>query len=254
MKLLENSTCRNYLSEVVENRQLSQNMYKISVYSPAVATVSKPGQFVSVLCKDLTLRRPFSIASIDGDIFSLVYNLKGEGTMYMSALKSGVDIDVVGPFGNGFNLTKEKALLLGAGAGIAPMIFLSQAMKDQNIEHFCMAGFRTNFDIPNVRPDLIITEDGSSGVQGLIGDYIDTIVKSNNIRKIYACGPTAVLKQSVESAKKHNIAVEVAIEKVFACGNGVCMGCSIQTFENGELKNKRVCKDGPVFDGRVLVW
>ena len=44
------------------------------------------------------------------------------------------------------------------------------------------------------------------------------------------------------------------MEKVMACGIGVCRGCVIDIKKDGKIVNATVCKDGPVFKGSEVVW
>ncbi len=243
-------------AEIIDNLPLSEDIYKIILNGQDIAQKAIPGQFISILCKDLVLRRPFSIANVDGDYIHIIYKVKGEGTKYISQLKSGNTVDFIGPFGNGFNITSEKALLIGAGVGVAPMIFLAEELKRKQIPYILAAGFQQKVNIAELNPadDYIVTEDGSSNYAGRVVDYLEEIINTHNPQKIYSCGPTPVLKFVVDIADKYNIMSELALERKFACGTGVCMGCTIQIRENNEIKNRRICKDGPVFDGRSIIW
>ena len=242
--------------EIVENIAISDNMYKLVICAPDIAKNASPGQFVSVLCDDLVLRRPFSIAGIEDDNIVLIYALKGQGTAYMAELNKGDNLDILGPLGKSFNITDQKALLLGAGVGIAPMIFLSQVLTNKNIPFQFLSGFRKNLSILQLKTPYsqIITDDGSSGFAGTVNDYLASTIIQYGIEKIYTCGPIPVMRYAVEVAQKYNIDIEVAMEKKFACAVGVCMGCSIEVNKNGQIINQRICKDGPVFDGKEVVW
>ena len=245
-----------FSAEVIENIQLSADTYRITLRSDKVAQKAFPGQFVSLLCKNLILRRPFSIAWTENDTFGIIYRIKGQGTVYMSELVCGDRVDLIGPIGNGFNIDNKKALLIGAGVGIAPIIFLSKVLEKRGIQYNILAGFRSNIDINelNRQKTLAVTEDGSSGNKGFINDYMEALIIKEKFEKIYTCGPVPVMKFAVDMAIKHNIEVETAMETEFACGIGVCMGCTINIKENNNIVNRRICKDGPVFNGRVVVW
>lgn len=256
MQTLKEKIKKQHIITVLDNKHISADTYRMELLSEEIAANSKAGQFVSVLCNDMILRRPFSIAKATDNIITLIYSIKGQGTEYMSSLKNGDNIDLIGPLGNGFNITADKSLLLGAGVGIAPMLFLLDSLKQQNIDHYILSGFKSHIDIAklNTTNSKIITEDGSSGIQGYITSYLEEILIKENIKKIYACGPLAVIKFAVDAAKKHNIDIEVAMERKFACGVGVCMGCNIKIKQDGQIRNKRICKDGPVFNGKNIIW
>lgn len=247
---------RPVFARVTANDKLSEDTYRAKIYCPEIACRSSAGKFISILCSDLVLRRPFSISSSDGENIHIIYKIKGAGTFYLSEINPGKQLNIHGPLGSGFNITNEKALLVGAGVGIAPLIYLSESLQDKNIDYKLLAGFQTIINIHELNNDktIVITEDGTTTCKGRITEYIDRIIQEFSPQKIYSCGPEIVMKSVVKSAIKHNIPVETALERKFACGTGVCMGCVVKIKQDGEEINKRICKDGPVFNGRTVVW
>ena len=256
--MINNTQATKYpmTAKVIANTPLSKDVYEISLDCKEIAGNSIPGQFVSILCENLTLRRPFSIANVDNNTIKIIYKLKGDGTRYISKLKDGQEVNLIGPLGKGFNIIPENSLLIGAGVGIAPVLFLSKELEKRQVPYRLLAGFQTLTNLTDLDRDksLIITEDGSSGYQGRIIDYLKDEIIENKPQKIYSCGPEIVLKQVIDMANEYNIPVEVALEKKFACGIGVCMGCNVQIKENNTVKSKRICNDGPVFEGGSIVW
>ena len=244
------------IAEITKNLQLSDDTYLISLNCREVAQKALPGQFISILCENLILRRPFSIANVDNDIVQIIYKIKGEGTQYISKLKTGNNLNIIGPLGKGFNITNNNSLLIGGGVGIAPVMYLSKVLEEKRIPYHLLAGFRSMIDIPGLNKEKtsIVTEDGSSELSGIINNHLEEFINRYKPEKIYACGPEPVLKFIVNMTDKYNLEAEVALEKKFACGIGVCMGCTIQITENNEIKNRQICKDGPVFDGKSVVW
>ena len=117
-----------------------------------------------------------------------------------------------------------------------------------------MIGTKTRIETELGENCYAITEDGSCGLKGMLNDHLEDIIKEVQPEKIFICGPNPAMKYAAGIAQKHNIDIEVALERVFACGTGVCMGCVIQVLENGEQVQKRVCKDGPVFNGASIIW
>lgn len=227
---------------ILNNTQISKDAYKM-VISSSVEEI-KAGQFVSILCENKTLRRPFSVADFNDGEITVMYKLKGDGTRYLSNLKIGNEIDFLAPLGNTFNYKGVKsALLIGAGIGIAPMLFLKKELTNSNIKNFLIAGFKTE--------DEIIEGSDKTVIGGSVMDNIDALIKEIKPDIIYSCGPSIVLKLAAEAAERHNINSQVAMEKVMACGIGVCRGCVIELKDG---KNATVCKDGPVFDGGAVKW
>lgn len=244
------------LAEIIDNKSLSDDIFQITLNCEDIAKKAVPGQFVSVLCKDLILRRPFSIANAYADKFQIIYKVKGKGTEFISGLKQGNFLNIVGPFGNGYTIPENNSLLIGAGVGIAPVMFLSKVLEKNNTPFTLLAGFQKSLSINELSKNncYMVTEDGSSGLKGRINDYLENFIEKYKPEKIYACGPEIVLKYAVEAANKYNIESEIALEREFACGIGVCMGCSVKILENSKEVNRRICKDGPVFNGRSVIW
>lgn len=239
---------------VNELTRVSKSLYLIR-FTPHTSVDIKPGQFVSVLCDNLTLRRPFSVMDYEDGVISILFKKKGAGTTYISNLKQGDEIDFVGPMGNGFNIERKKSLLISAGVGSAPVFYLHKKMEELGVENFFASGFVSKEEIPsNLEFDMVTTDDGSEGKKGSIVNYIEGLILSFNPEKIYCCGPEIVLKLIVQTAEKHSIKTEVAMEKVMACSIGVCKGCVIKIKKDGKIQNATVCHDGPVFDGGDVVW
>ena len=206
----------------------------------------KAGQFVSVLCPNKTLRRPFSASGFENGILSILFKLRGEGTEYLKNLKYGNNIDFLAPLGNGFDIKNKKSLLIGAGIGIAPMLFLKNELNKRNIENYLISGFKEVGEIVKGSDETI--------VGGSVLDNIENLIEKFKPEIIYSCGPSIVLKLVSELGIKKSIETQVALERVMACSIGVCRGCVIKLIKNNELTNASVCKDGPVFKGDEVVW
>lgn len=254
---IENKIKGPHNVEVLENVKMAKDINRLVLKNRVIAKNVVPGQFVSILCKDLVLRRPFSVANAKNDEFEIIYKIKGKGTGYMSELKPGDSLDIIGPFGNGFNIENKKTLLIGCGVGIAPVLFLSEALEQREINYKLIACSQTAFSAENIfnkkKSVVQITEDGSAGLKGRLDNHLENIIKEVNPDKIYTCGPNPAMDYVCNIAEKDEIPVEVALEREFACGTGVCMGCVIEINQNGKILNKRICKDGPVFNGNEVV-
>lgn len=241
-------------AKVRRQEQLASDIYSLVLYIPEIAESAKAGQFVSVYSKDGAnlLPRPISLCEIDkgeGTI-RLVYRVVGKGTKEFSRLAAGDTIDIMGPLGNGFTLKDKTAILIGGGIGIPPMVELA---KELNCEKNIVLGFRDEtFLLEDLEPRgevYIASEDGKTGVKGNVLDAI----KQYNIKAdiIYACGPTPMLRAIKEYAFEHNMEAQLSLEEKMACGIGACLACVCQSTDvdsHSHVKNKRICKDGPVFD------
>lgn len=243
-----------YKAKVIKTEQVSAASYFIE-FDCIVPIEAKPGQFVSIYCNGLTLRRPFSVFTNNDGNIGILYKLRGSGTEYIKSLKEGDIIDVAGIFGNGFSIEKKKSLLVGAGIGIAPVSFLKTQLDKQKIENLLISGFLNKSEIPsNVLIDKIYTDDGSFGEKGSVLNYLGQVIQEFKPQIIYACGPSIVLKTVAQMGERFQIETQISMEKVMACSIGVCRGCVIDIVKDGKTINASVCKDGPVFNGNEVLW
>lgn len=240
---------------LAEQIKLSEEIYSMWIIAKDIALEAKPGQFVSLYCKDGSrlLPRPISICEIDKvqGRLRLVYRSAGKGTKEFTQLKAQDYIDVMGPLGNGFHPEGTKALLIGGGIGIPPMLELA---KQLNCEKQIVLGYRDNtFLEEEFAPYGMVTIATENGSKGTRGNVLDAIREKNlEADIIYACGPTPMLRGIQAYARENGIICQLSLEERMACGIGACLGCVCKTKEVDEhsnVKNKRICKDGPVFYG-----
>ncbi|WP_099470036.1 dihydroorotate dehydrogenase electron transfer subunit [Konateibacter massiliensis] len=240
-------------ASVLSQERLAAGVYSMWIQTENIAKASKPGQFISVYCNDQSrmLPRPISICEIDTEknALRIVYRILGKGTEEFSSYKAGDSVRVLGPLGNGFPLSDKKAILIGGGIGIPPMLELAKSLKG---EKDIVAGYRDELflqeELKQNGDFYAATEDGSTGTKGNVMDAI----RENKLEAeiIYACGPTPMLKAIKAYAIEHNIEAWLSLEEKMACGIGACLACVCQSKEKDEhtnVNNKRVCKEGPVF-------
>ena len=200
--------------------------------------------------------RPISICEIDraDGAIRLVYRIAGEGTEEFSGLHTGAQLEVVGPLGNGFPKKSQRAFLIGGGIGIPPML---QLAKELRCEKKIVLGFRDELflveDFKRYGDIYIATEDGSFGTCGNVLDAI----RENGLEAdiIYGCGPTPMLRALKAFAIEKNVECWISMEERMACGIGACLACvcnSSQKDSHTNVKNKRICKEGPVFRAREV--
>lgn len=243
------------LAKVISQECIGTGVYSMWIETKAAQT-AVAGQFVSVYCKDKTklLPRPISICQIDKEKgrLRIVYRVVGGGTEEMSSYSAGDDISLIGPLGNGFMQREgKKAILIGGGIGIPPMVGLAEALKGK-AEVSVVAGYRDELfltkELENAGKLYIATEDGSTGTKGTVIDAIKEQAVGGDV--IYACGPTPMLKAIKEYALANNIECQLSLEERMACGIGACLACVCQSKDkdtHSNVNNKRICKDGPVF-------
>ena len=243
---------------VISQEKLATDIYSMWI-NTNIAKEAKPGQFISVYTKNEAKRlpRPISICEIDDKKTALriVYRKAGKGTEEFSKYRSGASVNILGPLGNGFPLCDEKAILIGGGIGIPPMLELAKALES---EKTIVVGYRNsemflNNDLACYAKLVVATEDGSVGTKGNVIDAIREQNVSGSV--IYACGPIPMLRGVKEYAKEKGIKAYISMEEKMACGVGACLGCvckSTNVDDHSKVNNKRICADGPVFNAEDI--
>ena len=255
------------IAEVLGNEQLAEGIFDLRLAAPELCALAAPGQFVMVYPKNDAhlLPRPISICGAEDGVLRLVYRVVGTGTAEFAGYQPGETAEVMGPLGNGFSVAGGHALLFGGGIGIPPMLKLAKQLAAAGTKVTVILGYR-NADIFladefRAYADVILaTDDGSLAEQGAFhGNVVDAArarIQPSEISRIYACGPLPMLRGIKQYAADFGIPAEISMEERMACGIGVCLGCVCQSEEVDEhshVKNKRVCKDGPVFMADEIV-
>jgi dihydroorotate dehydrogenase electron transfer subunit len=248
--------------KISDTTRVTGQLYRMELEGSFAAN-PVPGQFIHIKADDrLFLRRPFSIAGYKNSFFTIIFRVVGEGTKIMSAMKKGTQLSVIGPLGNGFPVKKtwKKVFLAGGGTGIAPMVFLSDRLPSGNAGAVFFYGAKSVDDIafsalPRGVACVFTTEDGSYGYKGTVNRGIEDHIKKNGPPDvIYGGGPYGMLKKLGELSEKYGIPAFVSMENRMACGTGVCYGCVTKIKSGSGWEYKRVCKDGPVFSTREILW
>jgi dihydroorotate dehydrogenase electron transfer subunit len=222
------------------------------------APSAQPGQFYMLATAERWgggagqrpyLARAVSVMAVgDGGLVEFLLEDVGPGTKRLCELEAGGRLELLGPLGEGFTAPAagSEPLLVGGGIGIAPLVAVQRAwggralLGFRDLEHVAGAEL---FDDP-----LVATDDGSVGHGGLVTELLDHAL-AERPRPIYACGPPAMLGEVRRLAARYEMPSQLALEAPMACGFGACHGCVVATIDG----YRRVCVDGPVFDGAVLV-
>ena len=241
---------------LVKQDKLASDVYSMWIDTEKIAENAKPGQFISVYSKDGSrlLPRPISICEVDGSRLRIVYRVVGKGTEEFSAYKAGEVLDIQGPLGNGFTLFDKKAILMGGGIGIPPMLELAKQLR---CEKDIVVGYRDELflidDLSKYGNVVIATEDGSTGTKGNVIDAVRE--NALDCEVIYACGPKPMLRAIKQYAEENGIEAYLSMEEKMACGIGACLACVCRTTEvdeHSQVHNTRVCKEGPVFNSKEV--
>ncbi|HUT30523.1 MAG TPA: dihydroorotate dehydrogenase electron transfer subunit [Sedimentisphaerales bacterium] len=239
--------------------------------------------------RKILLRRPFSFADVTVEgktaFGEILYCVVGPGSLRMTTLAAGDVVSVIGPLGRGFRVPEGKrtALLAAGGMGAGPLLHLAKFLtaNHPNVKVIAFAGAKTAKELPYERrldeisqqlgfslaefaqhgiESQVATDDGSAGYAGLVTDCLAEWLKQESLQGeetiIYGCGPEAMLARLAEIGVERRIDCQVSMERLMACGIGVCMSCAVECKANGsgETVYKLCCKDGPVFDGKEVVF
>jgi dihydroorotate dehydrogenase electron transfer subunit len=246
--------------KVLQNREVNQGYCVLVLQCPEKLPVILPGQFAQILVEKSPatyLRRPISIYDTDqaNNTLSLLVKVVGAGTAAIAALKENDTLNLIYPLGNSFSVPEgKKLLLIGGGVGIAPMLILAKFLNSIGKKVQVLIGGRSANDI--LEPGLyqsygsvgITTENGSLGIKGLVTQH-PVFEQISDFSRVYACGPDPMMKAIARITNANNIACEVSLENLMACGIGACLCCIAETTSG----NRTTCVDGPVFNVNELV-
>lgn len=251
--------------KVVSQNSLGNGIFDMVLQTENIAKAAKAGQFVSVYSNDASklLPRPISLCGIDREkgTLRLVYRVTGEGTgtEEFSRLKACDTVKILGPLGNGFTVVPgKKAFLIGGGIGVPPMLQLAKEMKASGEDIQVVMGYRNSDtflleEFEEVAETFVATEDGSLGTKGNVIDAIKN--EKLNADIIYTCGPTPMLRALKAYAEENNMECYISMEERMACGIGACLACVCKSREKDahtNVNNKRICKEGPVFNAKEV--
>ncbi len=269
-------------AEILTQEKLAPDIYSLWIRTERIAGTAVPGQFLSVYCEEDSriLPRPLSLCEINPAASSvrLVYRIAGEGTREFSEKQAGDTLRVLGPLGSGFPLQEKRALLVGGGIGIPPILELAKQYPGEktvvlgypDADTFLAEEFsaltKETADYGNRmsgRDNVwIATMDGSIGTRGTVLDAIHArgtaeqpVGQAGAAEVLYACGPTPMLRAVKEYAAEREMECFVSVEARMACGIGACLACVCRSTEvdvHTNVRYKRVCREGPVFDAREI--
>ena len=251
--------------QIVSNQRDTDLYFRLVVRAPQIAPLVQPGQFVHVRIlplKHALLRRPFSIFQVSGDTLSVLYKSVGQGTEVLSQMPSGDELNLIGPLGHGFTVPTpggETPLLVAGGYGMAALYLLAQRSPQKGI---VFVGGRRRVDILCEEEFRALgwevratTEDGSHGEKGLVTHALQAeLGRRAPRRKLFACGPTPMLKAVGQLASEFNLPAELSLDEHMGCGIGVCLTCVVPIKTDDGWEYHRTCTEGPVFDSRQVAW
>jgi dihydroorotate dehydrogenase electron transfer subunit len=273
-------------AEVRGHQEFPGRQYVIRLHAPRCAAAAVPGSFAHLSCDaELPMRRPLSImlANATAGTIDILYKVVGPGLEKLSRQPVGARLSLMGPIGRGFEPrpSRPRALLIGGGVGIPPMIFLADALRrrsDAPWRPLVLMGSEVPFPF-RARPSTLLLKGLPAGViaamplledwgvpsrlaslagfpgchegyvTALAQEWLATLEPATLAElEIYACGPTPMLQAVAGLARRFGVPAQVSLEEFMACAVGGCAGCAVPIVIDGERAMKRVCVDGPVFD------
>ena len=222
----------------------------------------RAGQFLHVKCgAEHLLRRPISVCLAQADepvdLVRIVFEVRGEGTAWLSRRKAGDRLSVLAPLGNGFECgEKDRLLLVGGGIGVPPLLGQAAYTWGRSV---AVLGFRCAeraMLVEDFREKctqvVLCSDDGSLGHHGFVDEQVRRILaKDQTVASVLACGPKPMLRAVAAAAAEYGVRCQVSLEERMACGIGACLGCAVR-MADGTMKH--VCKDGPVFEAEEVDW
>ncbi len=270
-------------ARVLSHDAFDGDQYVLRVHAPQCAAHALPGQFAHLTVDpQRPMRRPISIMRVSADDgwVDFLYKALGEGTRLLTQRAVGETLSSMGPIGVPFDLQSAKRpLLIGGGVGMPPMICIAEALKKTDAQPFVILGSEVPFPFQprpsqimvGSMPDAVIgtmplledwgiacrlaSQQGYPGtfdgyVTDLARHWLDSLDADTRAEVVvYSCGPHAMLEAVVKLAREYGLPVQVSLEEYMACAVGGCAGCVVEVATDQGPAMKRVCVDGPVFDG-----
>lgn len=276
-------------AEVIAVSTFPGEQFITRLTAPKCAEHAVAGSFVHIQCDEsLPMRRPLSIMRADAaeGWIEVLYKIVGAGLRALGDKKVGARLSIIGPIGHGFTPSPERpnTLLIGGGVGIPPMVFLAETLKNSDAawQPLVLMGSEIPFpfelgksaiatqwlpdDIASTMPLLEEWQVPArlaslSDFKGVYRGYVTDLAREwlNGLdqeelalTEIFACGPTAMLQAVAELAREYTLPCQVSLEEFMACGVGGCAGCTVLVQTGAGPAMKKVCVEGPVFDGAAV--
>lgn len=242
--------------QVITCEEIALDTIEMVLKEDYISKAAVPGQFLHMSVTGHSLRRPLSIARVDRELgtVTVIFKKLGSGTRKLATYEPGAIVNVLGPNGNGFEISKERdstVLLIGGGVGIPPLHFLGQSLAKQGVSVISVLGYQTashvfyEAEFNQFGKTIIVTNDGSAGEKGFVTDHLNHI---GYFDRYYSCGPLPMLQAvTTDLADKTGY---VSLEERMGCGIGACYACVIRTDDQGGYR--KICQDGPVFSAQEV--
>ncbi len=246
--------------EIVEKHFLHESTILIKVFAPLIAKNSKAGQFVILRAVENGERIPLTIFDSDEKLglISLIFKVVGATTQILKTLKvNDILPDLLGPLGKPTTLNYyKKVCVVCGGVGCVNGFPVAKSFKNLGTEVYVIVGFKNKSliilknEFENLFKNVtIVSDDGSSGVKGLVTDVLENFLNDKiKFDLVFAAGPLKMMKSVSELTKKFKVKTIVSMNPIMIDGTGMCGSCRVTV--DGCLKF--ACVDGPDFDGHLI--
>jgi dihydroorotate dehydrogenase electron transfer subunit len=272
------SSAAVHSTRVLDRAELAPGVVVIGLHAPDLVAVTRPGHFVMVV-PPAGERAAVALAvyEAEGERASLMLAVCGPRTRELADVAVEGGLDLFGPLGNGFDLSRphSNVAIVAGGVGIASVLLAAQRLLSGGARVRLYYGARTKSQLVDADKFAAAgcslhcsTDDGSFGHAGFITDLL---ARSDDLPEaILACGPSPMLHAVGKLATKLNVPAQLSLEETFACGVGACWGCVVPIGRGSAQAPKfpmlstdgnrsdhvyaRICKEGPVFWAHELRW
>ncbi len=233
------------MSDIVVIKEIIQEAYDTKTFVFDWDVETKPGQFIMIWIPG-TDEIPMSISGMIDKKKSITVKAIGDATRKLHEYKVGDRLSIRGPFGNGFDLSRKDILIIGGGVGTAAIMpaavqtgadIIIAARSDKDIIMYDTARRYCE----NV---WVATDDGSMGFHGNAVQLMKEKLAKKYYHSVIACGPEVMLYFTYKACEELDQDCQLSLERYMKCGAGVC-GCCV-------MDDKRICKDGPVFNRQQI--
>lgn len=239
-------------------RPISATISEVIEETPSIKTFKldvshwlhgKPGQYLMIWIRGVD-EVPMTMSYDD----AITVQKVGDATSALFGLKPGDSVGIRGPYGNGWELIGDNILIISGGVGSAPLAPLAEKAASIGVKVTVLAGYRNKDEVHfedryrKAGETIIATDDGSYGQKGFVTDLMKTVDLSS-FTQIYCCGPEKMMYRVLGMLEQAGVAgnSQFSLQRYVKCGIGVCGSCCMDPF------GLRVCRDGPVFTGDVLL-
>ena len=270
--------------DVAPGQFLELDLNSVSLPHPSMI----PAHLSDTATKQILLRRPFSFSDIVVTLLSegpcvkaeIMYCVLGPATVRMMSLKNGDQISVLGPLGNGFTVPQnlKQAILIAGGMGSPPVLHLASHLKRNypDCQSVAFIGAKSCESLPfSIRignltglvleeferlrvPSHVATDDGSAGYHGFVTDkarhWLESKSVDPSVSAVFACGPEPMLASTARLAKDFNLPCQISMERMMACGIGLCQSCAVEVKADSGTEYELCCKNGPVFNAQDVIF